>query len=546
MATKIGGEVTKTGGVKLRSEVGGTVGGAVTGAGGVRITSPVKAPTHIPSASDPGTAVSPLAPDEFALMEAPGPAGTITPRSRSFTNIRSTFDQPGWTFISPQGQKFIRDEKGVAIFQGYLRGADPADKGFSPGWTTDPRLGMVRQGEWTIDKMRAMYPEMFDQKFREAYGNAAVGSVSGAPEPPTGAQPQSQITRAPTAADRDRFEQIVFKQMGGNPFMMDPYQEVLRSDTQLPALFNHVFQGKIQYGDLGKLSKDQREYWEESKKEFHRKVWDQATNRRKQTTDQYTWMMAKYDIHAKEAQAIQAKSDKQAAAELAKGGKAPSHVTMVGETGQPTVHMWDPTMINPHNGEKGWWRDSGQRTAAWSIEDMMPPNVKTAQQFVLRFAPKIDPNMAMMAMLAGKDNPVLLKMIDQMQNPTVPAEHKANYSAAKKLVDGWYAGQLGGAGAGAAPQIPVAAASPTAPQITQRTPDLALSIIAGAIASKHPRLQELLTTFKEMFPSPEDQRRLEELLKAFGGGAGVSKATKGTAPKAEPDVLTPTPGSPIQ
>ena len=476
MATKIGGEVTKAGGVKLRSEVGGTVGGAVTGAGGVRITSPVTAPSHIPSATDPGAAVSPLAPDEFAPMEAPRPAGTITPRSRSFTNIPSIFNQPGWTFVSPEGQKFIRDEKGAGISvlsQGYLPGADPADMGFAPGWRTDPRLGMNPQGAWTIDKVRALFPEMFEQKFREKYKDIDPELLSGTTTGQAGAQPQEQVTRSmiPTEADRDRFEQIVFKQ-NGNPFTMDPMADMRRAESEMPALFNHVFQGHAQYSDLANLSKEKRAFWEDAKQQRKREIWDLAVNRKKQALDMYMFMMAKYDRHAKELQTAGAKADKEAAAELVAAGKTPGTLEMTNDYGKLTVHQWDPTLVNPHSGAKGWWRDTGRTKHE---APLMPPGVQKAKDFVMRYS-KMDPNAALFAMaasLGGEKNPALERML-AVGRAQVPADLQEIYDAELKNWFEWEKVNNPSMRAVAAAAIPTAAPA-------KRTADDAINAIVSIV-----------------------------------------------------------------
>ena len=530
MTTKIGGEVTKTGGVKLRSEVGGTVGGAVTGAGGVRITSPVKAPSHIPSASDPGIAASPLAPDEFGPTEVAGPAGTITPRSRSFTNIRSTFDQPGWTFVSPQGQKFIVNEKNEVQSAGYLPGADPADQGFSPGWTTDPRLGMNPQGAWTIDKVRTLFPEMFEQKFREKYKDIDPELLSSTTTGQAGAQPQEQVTRSmiPTEADRDRFEQIVFKQ-NGNPFTMDPMADMRRAESEMPALFNHVFQGHAQYSDLANLSKEKRAFWEDAKQQRKREIWDLAVNRKKQALDMYTFMMAKYDRHAKELQTAGAKADKEAAAELVAAGKTPGTLEMTNDYGKLTVHQWDPTLVNPHSGAKGWWRDTGRTKHE---APLMPPGVQKAKDFVMRYS-KMDPNAALFAMaasLGGEKNPALERML-VVGRAQVPADLQEIYDAELK---NWFEWEKVN---NPSMRAVAAAAIPAAPV---RTREDAIKALVPLILANKSGAYAAWASYLEAFPTKEDHAALQDVLDAYTSVKG-----KPTTPAAPTATATPTPVAPL-
>lgn len=107
----------------------------------------------------------------------------------------------------------------------------------------------------------------------------------------------------PDYSRRDNFEQEVFSEIGGNPFEINPMEEVKKADARLPALFNHVFGGTVYYGDIDKLDKDQRAYWENTLKQYHAQIYQESISKKKVMLDRYNHMMNRFDNAAQEYQA---------------------------------------------------------------------------------------------------------------------------------------------------------------------------------------------------------------------------------------------------
>ncbi len=104
-------------------------------------------------------------------------------------------------------------------------------------------------------------------------------------------------------ADRERFEQHVFEQIGGNPFMLDPWEETQKADQELPKIFEKVFQGQIAWEDRANMDKDQKKFWNQMVNQYHAFVKSNVVARKQQMMDEYNWMMGNFDNAWKQAQA---------------------------------------------------------------------------------------------------------------------------------------------------------------------------------------------------------------------------------------------------
>jgi len=81
-------------------------------------------------------------------------------------------------------------------------------------------------------------------------------------EPPTMKMPRKPklkdfVTPDYSAEGRQRFEQMVFTKIGGNPAKIDVMKEVSEANKALPKMFNEFFMGRVIWSDRGRLSKEQ-------------------------------------------------------------------------------------------------------------------------------------------------------------------------------------------------------------------------------------------------------------------------------------------------
>lgn len=162
----------------------------------------------------------------------------------------------------------------------------------------------------------------------------AGGSTSPTPDPGSAPMAPDDTTQqqGPDYSRRDLFEQAIFKQLGGNPFEIDPRKEAQVVDAKLPELFDHIFRGSVTWSDRHLLDKDQRNYWNQTVKQFHADAYNEAASRKKQGIDMYKFMTGKFDREAKAEEARR----KEAAAE-------PKMRRILNESGKMEWMVWDPS-----------------------------------------------------------------------------------------------------------------------------------------------------------------------------------------------------------
>ena len=125
--------------------------------------------------------------------------------------------------------------------------------------------------------------------------SAAAGAPYEKPKAPGGGGP---------GFDRGKFENVVFQQMGGNPFDIDVMREVDRvTASELPRIFGQVFRGQAIWEDRGRLNKKQMDFWQDEVKRFRAHVKDRIESERKTKIDQYNFMMKNFDTEQKETEA---------------------------------------------------------------------------------------------------------------------------------------------------------------------------------------------------------------------------------------------------
>lgn len=99
-------------------------------------------------------------------------------------------------------------------------------------------------------------------------------------------------------ADRSRYEDSVFKIIGGDPSMLDPDLEVQKAKGDEKVLFERVFGKKFYYGDREKMPEEAKKYWENAKLQYNAHVYKQAGLKKKELTAKYKMLMGRFDQDA--------------------------------------------------------------------------------------------------------------------------------------------------------------------------------------------------------------------------------------------------------
>lgn len=131
----------------------------------------------------------------------------------------------------------------------------------------------------------------------EMYEPYDIGIV---PQPP-GPKPPSGWMK-PDFSRRDDFEQSVFNQIGGNPFKMNPNDVEKQVLGDLPRLFQYVFGGRLSWSQRGRMTPDQRKYWEDSVAQYRQEQQSKFTLKQQHLQQQHKWMMERFDNEAKQYQ----------------------------------------------------------------------------------------------------------------------------------------------------------------------------------------------------------------------------------------------------
>lgn len=412
---------------------------------------------------------------------------------------------------------------------------DPEDMTNQPAqMAPDPRLGMNPQGSWDVDKMQRMFPEMFVQpetwldpaeEAKKREGRPFDESKRYDPNKPVeGVNKPAGIMGGrvpPVRPSRDEFEKIVFQQIGGSPFGIDPYKAVVESDKDLPELFNHVFEGRAVYSDLPRLNKEERAYWEDIKKQHHERAYKETLARKQGMLEQYKWMMGKFDMETKQEQATFAAKEKERVRQEAIRTKAPVMRAVYNEEGVQTVHAFYPD---------GRIVDTGKRTGMYSLEDSMPPNVRAAQQLLNKFMPQANPMMMLAVTMLKDKDPKTAGMFESMMNPQVPPEMKGAVTAAQQMVrEYWkqFSGQFATRGQPAQPNAAKPGApAPTpgqpkqpataAPAAVQANPEEVVAKIVSGIKSGKTMDKSVQAFAREFKSNPKALNRLKTALEKLG------------------------------
>lgn len=107
-----------------------------------------------------------------------------------------------------------------------------------------------------------------------------------------------------TPQARLAFEQTVFRQIGGNPYMIDTQREIDRATAEdMPKLFERIFRGQAIWADRHNLSPEQKKVWLDELKRYRAYLKDRIEGERRAKIDSYKWMMSRFDDFQKQAEA---------------------------------------------------------------------------------------------------------------------------------------------------------------------------------------------------------------------------------------------------
>jgi len=106
-------------------------------------------------------------------------------------------------------------------------------------------------------------------------------------------EPMAQIQPRQIPMDRERFSEIVFQQMGGDPWMENPKQMALQElISQLPAIWKKVFPN-IPWG--GRLDDDQMKYWQNVKLQAYNMAVNNFVSANDQKKETYKFAIGEFE-----------------------------------------------------------------------------------------------------------------------------------------------------------------------------------------------------------------------------------------------------------
>ena len=106
-------------------------------------------------------------------------------------------------------------------------------------------------------------------------------------------EPLAQIQPRQIQMDREKFSEVVFQQMGGNPWMENPKNMALQEfSSQLPAIWKKVFPN-IPWG--GRLDDDQMKYWQNVKLQAYNMAVNNFVSANDQKKETYRFAIGEFE-----------------------------------------------------------------------------------------------------------------------------------------------------------------------------------------------------------------------------------------------------------
>jgi hypothetical protein len=331
-----------------------------------------------------------------------------------------------------------------------------------------PKGGDVRsflpQGSYNYAAMSRLYPEWFEdpqlapiqdeiEELETSLKSLGVDPDSVRNEPLITHQTKVEVM---AQYDQDAFEEQLLKQMGGNPYQMNPMGELnYRWQREQKAIFNEVFGGQVDWHDRTRLTQEERQYWNQVKKQWRAETYQQLANERTGRIQEYENAMGNFASRRKNHLAALEKRQE----EQEKATKKPDFEKMPSSdgSGRITLWQWDPSakkMI-----------DTGQ--IAKIQDNDLPPEIKNALAMYRALKPNQQSNEMAQIIIAQNpdmvDNPVIKSMMGEDQDPATKKARKG----IEKFMAGYakeYLGMLERKGAD-----PVGTVDPNAPKPDPKT-----------------------------------------------------------------------------
>jgi hypothetical protein len=186
----------------------------------------------------------------------------------------------------------------------------------------------------------------------QAFMGTEAGGAVGRP----GADAFAPTPDAQMFGDRTRFEEHVLKQLGANPFMIDPQEIVERTSASfLPQAFNEVFKRQIMWKDRHRMTDEQKQLWQQVVNGWRANYLEAITRKRDQMKEAYNFMMSRFDNARKEKEAAYERRLK------TKGAVDPSKAPQ-------TQWLWDDEVgavaLHEYSPSERRWVSTGQRKDA--------------------------------------------------------------------------------------------------------------------------------------------------------------------------------------
>jgi hypothetical protein len=135
---------------------------------------------------------------------------------------------------------------------------------------------------------------------KSRYGGKAIQDSPGGSVP--FAQPPAESMQQPVMdfSNRPAYEDIVFKQLGSNPFDRDIMAELNQiTEKEMPNIFNTIFGGQVSWADRQRLDPGQQKHLDQEIKRFRAHVHDALQSEISQQINMYNNLMNRFDNERK-------------------------------------------------------------------------------------------------------------------------------------------------------------------------------------------------------------------------------------------------------
>lgn len=190
--------------------------------------------------------------------------------------------------------------------------------------------------DWTREQIEAEAKRLADEKFPLTAAEVDKPGIGG--RPPKGYQPRDY-------SDREGFEQSMYRQIGGNPYKINPYKQANEVYIKhLPELFQRVFEGRISWSDRAKLTSKELAHWIAETKRFKAGLYNQANSNKEQMMEELKHGMGAFDRKSKEFRYAMEKLEGKRRYEEGKAEKAATAKAKAEGKTEKTAISWGKAM----------------------------------------------------------------------------------------------------------------------------------------------------------------------------------------------------------